>query len=108
MCLAGAHAHADDGRVAEHDGLFLAAPDDGEPRLFLDELSRLECDWLEVPLRTAGLEACRPVTLRHVLRCRAMPRAASIPALERIVGEEPDVRPPALRRSCGVRQCTGE
>jgi hypothetical protein len=97
------HPHADDGGVAEHDGVLLVVQRNREPGSFLDELPRLECDGLQVAVSATRLEPTRFQVGGDVLGRLAMTRASRVPSLQRIVREKLDVRPPALRRLRGLR-----
>ena len=92
----GVDAEGDRGGVAERERHLAPVAHQAHAGMSLVDRPCLELDRLKEAHRAGGPEPEFFEFTRHVIGRLAMPRAAGVASLQRIVGQERDMRPPAL------------
>ena len=103
-------SRAERGVLADDERHFLAVAHERETRLIRHEQPAVELHRLPESRRAGRLEANRPKLALDVLDGFVEARRPDVPALELVVGEKLDVRPPALpfgREIRGLRNRAG-
>src|SRR5262249_49206979 len=85
-----------DGGVGALECDRLAATNDREAGLIVDDLARFELDVLQVSVRASGLQAVSLHLAGDILDGLTIAVAADVAALQLIVGKKLDVRPPEV------------